>query len=122
MASSYDKYAEVVRSHWNDPPDCYVTFRDGRTVACSSTLLSVMSPYFAAALQGGFKESLSPSGHLHLPEVDQRAFMALAHVACGFSVAGSGVLELWGKADLLCMQEVCDALDFALARSVTVDT
>ena len=57
-----------------------------------------------------------------MPEVDQRAFMALAHVARGFSVAGSGVLELWGKADLLCMQEVCDALDFALARSVTVDT
>ena len=114
--------ASEINALWNEPADCSITFCDGGTVACSSRLLAVMSPYFEAALHHGFKESLSQSGHLNLPEVDQHTFMALAHLARGLPVAASDVLELWGKADLLGMQEVSSALETALAESVTVDT
>ena len=125
MPPVYAERAREIESHWNDPLDCYVTFRGGETVHCSSTLLALMSPYFEAALHHGFAESVElqvdevrasrgAAMNKNLPEVDQDTFMALAHLACGLPVAASDVdnlLLLWGKADRLCMQDVCNALE-----------
>ena len=123
MPPSYNDHARQIELHCSDPEDCTVTFGDSGTLTCSSTLLALMSPYFEAALQHGFKESGTMK--VNLPDVDQNTFMGLAHLARGLPLVvadDNNLLLLWEKADRLSMSEVSSALATALAKSVTVDT